>query len=58
MGQMGHHAGCGCQTCGGHRECKKKMFMAMVFFGVMAIANLFIVGMIHLMLHAKQVFHE
>lgn len=57
MRQKGHHGGCGCPMGGGHQECKKKMFMAMVFFGMMAIVNLFIVGILHLMLHAKETFH-
>ena len=55
-GQMEHHTGCGCQMCAGHLDCKKKMFLAMIFFGMMAMVNMFIVCIIHLKLHAKEVF--
>ncbi|WP_048198695.1 hypothetical protein [Methanocella arvoryzae] len=54
-GQYG--ATCECPACGELQEGNKKIFTAMVFFGVMAIANLFIVGLLHLMLHARATLH-
>lgn len=57
-GPMGHHEGCGCPMCSDQEKCKKKIFMAMIVFGAMAIANMFIVGMLHLMLHAKETFQH
>lgn len=54
----GHRTGNGYQMSAEHRECKSKLFMAMVFFGLMAVSSMFIVGIIHLMLHAVEVFHE
>ena len=58
MRPPGHYgAGCECPMCGGD-EGKKKLFVAMVFFGVMAIANMFIVGILHLMLHARDTLKE
>lgn len=50
--------GCGCPECTGHEECKKKLFAAMIFFVMMAIANAIIAGLIHLKLHAKELFSK
>ena len=55
MGHMEHHSGCGCPMCSGAYR-KKKMLCAMFFFCMMAILNGLIAGMIHLKLHAKELF--
>jgi len=55
-GQKEHHQGCECGMCAGRMDCKKKMFLAMIFFGMIAMVNMFIVCIIHLKLHAKDVF--
>ncbi len=44
--------GCGCPACAGAERKKKILFGAMIFFGIMAIFNALLAGLIHLILHA------
>jgi hypothetical protein len=55
---MEHHKECGCPMCAGAMGHKKKLLVAMVFFGLMAIFNVMIAGFIHLILHAIEVKKE
>lgn len=48
--------GCGCTECMGMEHKKKVLFMAMVFFIMMAIFNAMIAGVLHIILHAKELF--
>jgi hypothetical protein len=53
-----HHEGCGCPACAGVMQHKKKLFMAMVLFGMMAICNAMVAGIIHIILHAIEIKKE
>ncbi len=47
--------GCGCPACAGMERKKKILFGAMILFGVMAIFHAMMAGIIHLILHGKDV---
>ena len=54
-----HHEGCGCPACaGGRMDLKKKLLFAMVFFIAMGLVNMAFAGLIHLKLHAHDLFRH